>query len=181
MAFCTVNQFLATVDNRVVKEHLSDSGSPLNQSDLEDNDILNQLLNEATEMIRSAVQVRNKYTFEELDTMAAGEVDGVAYQYGFYLRRLTAALAYGLLMMRRGRPASDIAKLAPQFSMALADLERLRAGELIFPSYEAGTHETAGLPSVSDDLDYDNTPTGFRPLSKRTNTRLFPSDSDAPF
>lgn len=177
MAFCTVDQFLRSHDNRVIREHLSDDGKPLAQADLEGNEILEQLINEATDMIRAAVQVRSKYTFEELDEMAEGRINGEGepYQYGFYLRRLCANLTFGLLLMRRGRPAADIDRLAPGFRMAQFDLQQLREGHLILPRYETGAREQAGLPGVSGDLNADNNPrTGFRSLTDRTYGRVFP-------
>jgi len=155
---------------------LSDDGKPLTTADLDGNETLEQLLNEASDMVRAAVQVRAKYTFEELDEMAEGRIDGgEPYQYGFYLRRLCANLAFGLLVMRRGRPAADIDRLAPGFRLAQYDLQQLREGLLILPKYETGAREQAGLPGVSDDLNADNNPrTGFRSLTARTHGRVFP-------
>jgi hypothetical protein len=167
MAYCTVAQFIKNYDNRRIRELLSDSGTPVAQSDLASNTTLAQLLSEASELVQAAVSVRKKYTHAELLAMSASAT------HGFLLRRLTADLAYGLLVARRGTPAADLARIAPQWTWAQGVLADLRLGEMVFPLESDESHPEAGLPGVSDMTTNTGTDT-FCSISGRTNGRLFP-------
>lgn len=170
MAYCTAAQFIASYDSRRVRELLSDSGTPIGQPDLAANAILLQLLEEASEMVIAAISVRQKYTRDELNAMAASATEG------FLLRRLVADLAYGLLQQRRGVAAGDISRLAPGYVLAQQMLGQLREGLLILPKAADETRPRTGLPSVSGDLSYQNNVNGFLTISQRTNGRMFPVD-----
>jgi hypothetical protein len=135
---------LASYDRRTIRQELSDSGSPVTDGDLADNTVLQQLLDEAADIIKSSAMVGKRYTPENLTALAASATEG------FFLRRLNSDIAYGLLMSRRGRAASDIARLAPLYVIAHDYLKQLRSGELIFGGVDATTYPEAGLPSLVD-------------------------------
>lgn len=144
MAFLTVAQFARLYDGRVLRENLSDSGSPIASGDLATNDNLLDILNMASEMISAAALVGKRYTPAQLAALAASN------DSGYLLRRLTADLAFALVLARRGRAAADLDRLAPSRAWALQQLDLLRTGTHLFPGIDSGDHPEAGLPSQAN-------------------------------
>jgi len=174
---CDATTFLNCFDKRRVRELLSDSGTPLD-GDYSANEVLVQLLHEASDVLRSAVQLRGKYSNAELYALSQSTAQG------FLVRRLVADLAFGLLNMRRGVSQQSVAQTSPGWLQAQQMLAQLRDGQMIFPVYVEETidgyvmdlevHQSTGRPGVAD-LSYENNPgSGFRSISDRTYGRLFP-------
>jgi len=176
MAYLTAAQFLRKYDERRVRQLLSDSGSPT-AGDLATDDNLSDLLSMASEMIAAAVLVGKRYTLDQLTELATST------SYGFLLRQLTADLAYGLLVARRGTSAADLTRLAPTYALALQQLEMLRNGHCLFPGLSNDQHPDADLPAFTDAKDANNpnrqtffTDTSYRlfPFSQRRDPGLGP-------
>lgn len=144
MAYVTAAQFLRLVDRRRVRDLLSDSGTPVADADLADNENLADILGVASEMIASAALVGERYTPEQLAALAASATGG------YLLRSLTAHLAYGLLVSRRGQGAADVSRQAPMYVEALRQLDQLRTGAALFPGVPNDDHPDAGLPATAN-------------------------------
>lgn len=149
--YATAEQFLWAYDKRRIKQLLSDSGTPVSEGDLLEDDTLKQLLCEASEILLSACIVGRKYDEDWLEDVAwTMDADGKPKR-GFLLRRIVCDLAYGLLVSRRGQAASDISALAPRYIEALRLLAEVREGVLVFGGINDDlTHPEAGLPACAD-------------------------------
>lgn len=168
MPYASVDNFIASYDVRMICKELSDTGTPIAAGDLAANTTLLQLLNEASDIILASCLVGKRYSADDLTTLAASATGG------FLLRRLCSDLAYGMLVSRRGRAASDVAKLAPAFVQVHSlYLPQLRAGEILFPSVADELYSDAGTPSLVDLTAYNpNTPSNL--YTTLIGTRLFP-------
>jgi hypothetical protein len=167
VSFCTAAQFLVAYDTRRIRQLLSDSGTPLTEGEVESSDVLQQLLDEAADLVYASVMVGKRYTADDLTTLAASTTSG------FFLRRLNADLAFGLIVARRGVSATDITKLAPMFAAAHNYLNDLRNGILLFPKIDDSRAE-AGVPKAAD---LSTNP--YSPVSwvQQTSGRVFPFGS----
>ncbi len=139
MAFLTVAEFIKRVDARRLGDLAGDEGVRIAAGDLSSNANLTAVLEDASETIVSACLVGGRYDRNALQAVVAS-----AGKYRLY--RLTADLALGYLVERRGYPQSEADRLAPGFNRALEDLEMLRQGNRIL---DVGTEDIpdAGLIS----------------------------------
>jgi hypothetical protein len=149
---------------RKVAQELSDTGTPLSLGEVGSSEVLTQLLEEASDFVLAACQVKKNYTEDDLDTLGSSTTSG------FLLRRIVCDLAYGLLLSRRGRAASDIAKLAPMFVQAHQYINQLRDGILLFPKID-DTRAEAGVPKTVDLSTHAAAPVTW---VQHTGYRVFP-------
>lgn len=82
--------------------------------------------------IDSHCQIGLRYTRADLESIAADVSTETALKRSAPLKRLTADLAFGFLMARRGYTAEAMRALAPQYEAALMTLDRLANGIQIF-------------------------------------------------
>ena len=165
--YITAAQFLKAYDTRRVRDLLSDSGTPVAANDVATDPNLLQILAEASEEVAAAALVSKRYTTAQLTAMAASSTSG------FLLRRLTADLAFSLLVARRGQGAADIERLCPRHREAQRQLEQLRLGVALFPLID-DTHAEAGLPDTVN-VDALTNPDRIDKLTAKAS-RLFPAD-----
>lgn len=142
MSYITPAQFLRLYDGRNLRDNLSDTGSPVVGS-LDNNDNLLDALAMASEVVAAAALVGERYSTTDLDNLAASTT------VGFLLRRITADIAFAMIVARRGRSAADVDRLAPARAWAEQQLDLLRTGTHLFPGTE-DTTAPAGLPSQGD-------------------------------
>lgn len=141
-SFLTPDQFILRYDARVIRQRLSDTGTPV--TDLTSNETLLSILGEATEMILSAALQGEEYSEADLQELADSTTAG------FLVRRLTADLAMGLLTARRCTSADELNKMCPQWQFANAQLQQIRDGFYLFPRLDGEPNANAGLPRTAD-------------------------------
>lgn len=143
-SFADPSDLTTYYDARVIRERLSDSGTPVAQIDLSTNPVVLALLARATETILSYARKGNRYSEAELQELADSPTAGYA------VTGLTCDLAFGYLCARRGVAAADMDRLAPQYRMALATLQQLANGEEVFARIDGDAHPDAGTPRTAD-------------------------------
>jgi hypothetical protein len=157
-------EFLRRYDRRRVAQLLADDGVPVEDDELEENETLQLLLLDSTQMLASAVMVGKRYSQDDLyylagmtktgDTYAERdtEIDGVEVPLSpdrHLVRRIISDLVYGELVSRRGYSADEINNLAPKYGLALQQLQLLRDGERIFSTVDQ-VPETGARVEVVD-------------------------------
>jgi len=165
MAFASPADLVLYYDERRISQLATDSGTPA--TDLDNNAIVLAMLARATEEILAASLVGKRYTATELQELADSETNG------YFLVGLVCDLAYGYLVQRRGTGAADMDRQAPAFKKALTTLERLKAGDYIFPLTGELSQEDAGTPDITG-LDNRITSPCDR-YTSRAYVRLLPS------
>lgn len=155
---------LEVYDDRVLRQYLSDSGTPVVGS-LTTNANLLAALGMASEVVASAALVGARYSTTQLQELADSTT------VGFLLRRITADLAMAMIVGRRVRAASDIDKLCPNRAWAEQQLDLLRTGTHLFPGTEDLT-APAGLPSQANMMGINN-PNRINTFTVTAN-RVFP-------
>jgi len=136
---------------------VSDAGVRVDPSTAADHPNTLVAINDAIDLLKSAVRVGNRYSADDLKADPDVGDEGKPL-----VKRIVCNLAFGFLVARRGYAADEIAKLAPLYVDALQLLEQLRRGDRILDS---DLHAAAGLPSSEP----------FRPLGSATPSLL--SDS----
>lgn len=136
MAYATPEQLIMRYDARVIGQLLDDSGVQIDN--ISANTVALEAMDDASGQIRSAALVANKYTEDDLNTLAAN--------HDAFLVKLTCDLAYGFLKNRR---AID-GEIPPQVKEANQWLAMLRFGERILnvqANADAGnvSHSTISL------------------------------------
>lgn len=160
MAYCTPAEFILRYDSRRVRELLSDTGTPVPLADLEDNETLLALLEDASHRLKMAVRQSNRYSIDFLWYIYNGNPDyddnpdpgSDEDTRKHEIIRIVADLAFGMLMARRGLAQKELFELAPMYKDALDMLEALKRGERIFDDWndttaEAGVHVANISPS----------------------------------
>lgn len=138
-AYCSAAQFLVRLDERAVRQLLSDSGAPVVGA-LADNDTLTALLMEASGMVEAAACAGQRYVI----TATRNDLSSLTGNSAQMLAGLVSRLAFFLLWSRR--PNQDAGgRLPPGCQDALDFLEQLRLGERVFGILE--NHQAAALDS----------------------------------
>ncbi len=142
--FLTNPQFLQRYDSRRVGNMVLDNYTQASATDLANPStaaglIVQQMIEDASEMILAAATVAARYSLGDL----------LAYG-GNQLLRLTADLTWGLILTRRALATEDFKAQAPFYQGALDQLEALRRGERIF--YGVPNVPEAGLPAIASTI-----------------------------
>jgi phage gp36-like protein len=124
MAYATNSDMKVRYDVRRLGELVRDDGTKATAAQLESDTVLAAMITDAESWINAAVLTGKRYTLDDLEALAGTDKA--------MLTRLTCDLAYGFLVMRRGFTADEVSKMAPGFKLALAALESLKAGEMVF-------------------------------------------------
>lgn len=133
-SYLAASDFLNRYDARAVGDLVSDNGNRVSPSNLVNNAVLQEALNDASGMIEAACLRSGRYQPTDLSGLT-----GVSQRF---LWRLIADLAMGLLIERR----PDIDRPTPKaYDAALAWLGQLATGERIFGLAEV---QDAGLPAA---------------------------------
>ena len=145
VSYITPSELLVFYDANKVLMLASDSSTPATATELANSSstaygIVYQAIQSAAGEIDSHCQIGRRYSREDLETIAdeaanptgSATVQAQQVKRGAPLRRLTADLAFGFLMARRGYTAERMRALAPQYEGALMTLERLLNGLRVF-------------------------------------------------
>lgn len=162
ITFITNAQFLVRYDRRWVGKNMLDDGTSATEADLLDTGTvaggrLEQLIQEASELVMAAAAVGARYSVNDLVTYG-----------GQLLVRIVSDLTVGLILKRRARALTDENELSGPYAEAMGYLEQLRRGERIF--FAVPDVPEAGLPGEATMLP---TP-GFQPpMWTQYASRLF--------
>lgn len=146
-AYCTVTQFLEFVDDRSVRDLLSDDGTRTAGS-LAANATLLLLLGAASGEVEAAACAGQRYVIDPGATPPRNDLAALTGNSASLLARMVAWLAFHDLWSRRPSEAP----LHPQAQRALDFLERLRLGERVLgvlENHQAG-HVEADLQSAAE-------------------------------
>lgn len=141
MAYATTGDMKKRYDVRRLGELSRDDGGRDSPDQLDSNEVLLQMLDDASAMLESSMMVGGRYTRLDL-----AELDDTQKNM---LIRLICDLTYGLLVQRRGFNESEQQLLAPGFKQAIGMLDNLEQGKWIFATDKA---VAAGKP-VNVQLD----------------------------
>ncbi len=140
MPYITSADVILRYDRRRVADLLSDiDGSPVEPADLPGSASLSAIILDACAEIDAAVTVGNKYTKDELATLAA-DGDG-----GYLLKRLACDIVWASLLAFKGLGDADLQVQAPRFAESKRLLASLYNGDMVFGIAGA---RNAGLPKV---------------------------------
>jgi len=133
-------------DIRRLQQVLSDTGLQLTPTEVTASPLLEQAINSACSDINASCFQGKRYTADMLQTLIQNKSFGVREKMAAtLLEQLTADLAFGFIMGRRGYSPDVQEKLAPRLKSALVLLERLYLGEKVFDITEA---IEAGVPKI---------------------------------
>jgi hypothetical protein len=141
--FLTNAEFLARHDGRWIGKNLLDDGTAPTIAQMSDPSTvsgirLETLITDASEELMSAAAVGARYTEDDLRTYG-----------GNLVKSITAGLAIGPILERRGRAVEDWDKMSAAYNRAAKRVEELRRGERIFFAVpdvpEAGLPESASM------------------------------------
>jgi hypothetical protein len=172
MAFADSDDLILFYDSRRCRELASDTGTPIALGDLETDPVITAVLAKATEQVLSHARYGKRYSEEDLQELADDA------ERGWMLRSLTCDLAFASLIMRRGTGAADVDRLSPNYKMALATLQQLAAGAMIFPRLTGPDEEQtadAGTASIADLTVQVTTPSAQCSWSAMANRALLPN------
>lgn len=124
MPYATPAQMTLRYDVRRLGQLCTDGTQPLVPAQLTANTILLEALEDAAGLINSALLRGGRYDAADLAALTGSDAK--------LLVRVTCDLAYGLLVQRRGYTSTELESLAPAYTGALALLDRLANGELVF-------------------------------------------------
>lgn len=165
--FCTNAQLLIFLDARRVGDMLLQNNTRATEAQILDTSsaagsTVQTMLRVASEFIVSAATVGQRYTRDILDGIAATNTNSA-----LILQRLTAMLAFGMLVSRRALPPEQVASMAPEFQWAQDTIELFRRGDRIL--YDVPEMAEAGLPEA-----VSNTPRPPQPPTwTQTASRFF--------
>ena len=157
MAYITPDDVVLRYDRRRVAELLTtNDASPVDPDDLSGNASLLELCEDASSEIDSAVTVGNRYSRDDLTTLAASASEGAM------LRRLACDLVWGNLLIFKGLGDANVNAQAPRYLEAKETLKRLNNGDLVFG---LDANRDAGLPkTVIPNASSTNAPTYWNKL-----------------
>jgi len=138
MSYATIAQLTTRYDVRKIGELISDTGSAVVPSDVLSNSIVQAALDDASARVLQFALIGQRYSEDDLNLLATNNDSALV--------RITCDLAMAFIVQRR---LLDI-NTYPQVKEGLADLERLRNGEMMFNvarDVAVGT-ATTGFPSV---------------------------------
>lgn len=169
-SFATPSDLAMYYDIRQLRMNATDSGTPA--TDIDNDPVLLTLLARATEEILAHALAGKKYTEDELQALADSDTSG------YYLVGLCCDLAFGYLMIRRGKSVTEVDRVAPNYKIAQLKLLQLADGSEIFPRIESDQHGDAGTPDIADLENRTTTPCKY---TNRAFRRLLPSRPYGPF
>lgn len=131
---------MTLIDQRLLGDLVSDSGTRVTPSALLTDPNLATALSTAAGQINSAALVGERYTVAELHALTGDD--------GNFLAMINAWLAFGILCSRRGRDAKE----HPEYVKATELLEMLKDGEAVFnvPADVAVGTPQQNFPSFAD-------------------------------
>lgn len=133
-------------DVRRLRQILSDTGLQIDESAIATDPNLLAGINSACADINSRCYQGKRYTPEQLqDLIKNKDVSVQTKMAATALEQLTADLAFGFIVGRRGYGPDVLERLAPRYKSALETLERLYLGEKVF---HIDTAIEAGVPHV---------------------------------
>ena len=137
-------------DSKKVAEIFSDVRVPADLNDLANNTILTQCIYRACSAINASLENGGRYAPTDLQNIVNAANAGGAQEADILrampIKELTAHLAYGYGLSRRGIPADSWAKLAPMYDQALVTLQALADGQAVL---DWSPNVAAGVPSVA--------------------------------
>lgn len=134
--------FFDYCDHRWIAKNILDDNTAATLADMLDTNTtagarLERLITAASEQLMSAASVAARYSEDDVRTYG-GELS----------RMITAGLAIGPILDRRGRAVENYDKMSAQYNKATDYIEQLRRGERIF--FAAPGVPEAGLPASAD-------------------------------
>lgn len=140
-AYLTAAEFLARVDERVVGQWLSDTGTALTEAQMLASAKLAQALKGASGELESACLIGERYSADDLAALADSDTNSAAL-----LKDVVAGLSLARVWQRRPRTNNDPYPTQAQWSQQLS--EQLRNGVRIFglaESAEAGRMDVSTI------------------------------------
>jgi len=125
-AYADIDDMSARIDTRILADLVSDAETP---GTVSGNTILTKLLKTASGKVETAFLMGGKYTSADLATLAASSTNGREF-----LADIVCALAYGLLVRRRGDADSEV---PPETVEANQILNAAVEGKLVLPFTES--------------------------------------------
>lgn len=167
-AYATIDDLSYRFDVRPMKDLVVDDESPA--ANLTGNAVLTALLKEASGKVEAAFLMGGKYTAVDLQALASSATNGREFLAG-----IVCALAYGLLIRRRGDAEQDI---PPEVAEANQLLNAAVEGKLVLPFTET---LAAGVMSnyretPEDVVDRDEPTYQAEPLFGLRNNRRRPRE-----
>lgn len=136
MGYITNAEMLIFYDARRLRDFLTDDGTgdDLTDGQIGTNTLLEGAIRWASSEIDTKCQNGIRYSRETLEAMVAAAVSGseTEKKRAAVLKKLTADLAYGFLVTRRGQSADQMRELCPAYEDALMRLESLYNGAAVF-------------------------------------------------
>lgn len=142
MPLVTGVDVVARYDARRVCDLVGDAGVRADPATVAANDNLLTIVDDAIDMLLSAVRVASRYSTADLEVDPPPAVGGTGKPL---VKRIVADLTFGLLTARRGYSADEQGKLSPRYFEALQLLEQIRRGDRIF---DVDAAAAAGLPGT---------------------------------
>lgn len=145
LLFCSNADLLSRFDSRWISMNLLDDGTTATTTQLLDTTSvagarLQILLGDASEVLMSAASVSARYSVNDL----------LVYG-GNLVTNITAGLAFGIILKRRGRAVTTNKMISDAFTEAMSYIEQLRRGDRIFSMVplvpQAGLPGTASMQS----------------------------------
>lgn len=155
-AYADYQDMVYRYDIRTLKDLVSDTGTPV--SDLDDNEVLAQIMLDATGELNAAIMTGNSYTEDDMEDLLAAGGSGAAF-----LKRVVCQIAMALLLERRPEKYKSAEKRREEIETKI--LEPLRQGTRLFTV--PGRSEDSSQTIKGDEINrYDVDQT--RPISYRT-------------
>jgi phage gp36-like protein len=129
MAYADPADMKKRYDHRRLGQLVKDDGTQATEAALDADDNLLECIDDACGMVNSYALRGGRYTVEDLEALTGVDLK--------FLKRLVCDLTYGLLVQRRGYTGSELDSLAPGYKTALAWLDKLAEGSLIFNDADA--------------------------------------------
>jgi hypothetical protein len=147
MNYITNAELLNYYDSRRVLDLAQDVGVPLTVPELATADVVTTAIRQASARIDSAVQSGRRYERSQLEDIvtAANALSATDAEKSRAepIKGLTAHLAFGWLMSRRGYAAASMRELAPLYDDAEGQLNLLASGERVL---DLDAAKAAGVP-----------------------------------
>lgn len=148
MNYITPTEWSLYYDSRRLYEMASDSGVPLTAGGFGGSTIVAAMIRQASATIDSALQTGQRYDRSQLEDIVnasnAMSATDAEKSRAEPIKSLTAHLAFGMLMSRRGYSAQKMQELAPLYTDALNILNLLSSGQRIL---DIDGPKAAGVPT----------------------------------
>ena len=152
MNYITPAELFLYYDKRRVLELCSDTGTPATEGSFSTNTIALTAIRNASATIDSSVQTGRRYERQQLEDVVTAANAGLATEAekkrAEPIKSLTAHLAWGFIVSRRGFAAKEVSQLAPMYADALTAVNLLSSGQRILDldgPKNAGVPKRAGI------------------------------------